>query len=342
MKRILSVDIFRGITLFLMILVNTQSGGGFSCLIHISGPGWTLADLVYPFFIFIVGASTYLSMRKYDGISDNKVITRILKRTLYIFLFGILYNWIPFTQNLLDVRIMGVLQRIALAYMACSLITLRVKGVTALLSISGAILVGYWILTYIFGYECVDNVDLAIIGSKHLYTPTHDPQGLLSSIPAIVNALIGYVAARMLMENTPEKGLKMLFILGLSLFIVSQILDYTILPIYRSYWSSSFGLLTIGLASLTWCVVHLISDVYEYKRWGFFFVVLGTNSILCYMLSEVVAVFFWEWGIAKYIVEFYGTFMNPAFTSISWGLTVVIICFLVVLPLYKRKIFLRL
>lgn len=342
MKRILSIDIFRGMTLFFMILVNTQSGGGFSFLIHKSGTGWTLADLVYPFFIFIVGASTYLAMRKYDGKSDKLVIFRILRRTLYIFLFGILFNWVPFTESLLDVRIMGVLQRIALVYLACSLITLRVKGVTTLLSISGLLLGGYWLLTAFCGYACVDQVDLAIIGTKHLYTPTHDPEGLLSSIPAVANALAGYVAARMVMESESKTRLKKLFVLGLVLFVLSQLLHFTILPIYKTYWSASFGFLTIGLAAMTWSVIHLVVDVYEQKRWGFFFVVFGTNSIVCYLLSEFVAVFFREWGLAERIIGCYNAFMTPAFTSICWGLTVVVICYLVVLPLYRKKIFLRL
>lgn len=342
MKRIVSIDIFRGITLVFMILVNTQSEGSFSFLIHKSGIGWTLADLIYPFFIFIVGASSYLSMRKYDGKSDGQVMQRIFKRTIYIFLVGILFNWMPFTQNLFDVRIMGVLQRIALVYLACSLITLRIKSIPTLLSISGVILGAYWLLVHLFGYEVVDRVDLAIIGSKHLYTPTHDPEGLLSSIPAIANALIGYAAARMVMESSPKEGLKKLFILGASLFALSQLLDYTILPIYKSYWSASFGLLTTGLASLTWLCIHLLSDIYEKRAWGFTFIVFGTNSILCYLLSEAVAVFFRQWGIAAQIIEFYRSFMIPALTSLSWGFTVVVICFLVALPLYKKKIFLRL
>lgn len=341
MKRLLSIDIFRGITIFFMILVNTQAGGSFDFLIHIPGYGWRIADLVYPSFIFIMGASMYLSMRKYVEAPPTDLYKHIFRRTVLIFLMGIIFNWIPFDQNLLDVRILGVLQRIAIVYLICSLLVIKVRSIPTLLSISGLILGFYYLLT-MKGYEIVDAVDLAIIGTKHMYTPTHDPEGLLSSIPSVVNAIIGYVSARILTENELKERLIKMSTIAISMIALAYILHWTILPIYKTYWSSSFGLLTSGISLLAWIVVHLICDVWGKKDWGIAFDVLGKNSIVCYLLSALIAEFFRKYGIADDIISFYQGVMSQQFVSLSWGLTVVLLCLLAGYPLYVKKIYIKL
>lgn len=342
LQRLTSIDIFRGITIFLMILVNTQAGGGFDFLIHISGYGWRVADLIYPSFIFIMGTTIYLSSRKYDKSSTLLLLRHILRRTILIFLIGIVFNWIPFNSNILDVRVMGVLQRIAIVYLACSLLVIKVRSITKLLIISGGILIGYGLLTSVSGYEVVDKFDLVVIGSKHLYTPTHDPEGLLSSIPAIVNAIIGFVSAKIMIETRERQdGLKKMAILSLSLIALSQLLNYTILPIYKAYWSSSFGLFTSGVSLFALIVVYLICDVWQKRDWGLIFNILGTNSIVCYLLSALIAEFFKKWGVANIIIEFYRGFMTPQLVSLSWGLTVVFLCLILIYPLYKRSIYIK-
>ena len=341
MKRLLSIDIFRGITIFLMILVNTQAGGGFDFLIHISGYGWHIADLVYPSFIFIMGASIYLSMRKYGETPPTNLYKHIFRRTLLIFLMGIIFNWIPFEQNLMDVRILGVLQRIAIVYLLCSLLVMKVRSIPILLSITGGILVFYYLLT-MQGYKIVDTVDLAIIGTKHMYTPTHDPEGLLSSIPAVGNAIIGYVSAMMLTKFPLKERLIKMSTIAFSMIILAYILHWTIIPIYKPYWSSSFGLLTSGISLLVWIIIHLICDIWNKKTWGITFDILGKNSIVCYLLSALIAEFFRKFGVADIIISFYQKFMSQQFVSLSWGLTVVFICLLVAYPLYIKKIYIKL
>lgn len=342
MKRLASIDIFRGLTIFLMILVNTQSGGGFNCLIHKSGYGWTLADLVYPSFIFIMGASVYLSSRKYTSGPKDLIIKHILRRTLLIFLMGLLFNWIPFTDNLSDLRVMGVLQRIALIYLGCSLLTLKVKTSSTLLAISGGILLAYGLVTSIYSYDLVDQFDLLMIGTKNMYTPTHDPEGLLSSLPALVNALLGFVAAKNLSEDESEKRITKLTTLSVSLIIAAQVLHLTVVPISKTYWSPSFVLLTSGVAMASWLVFHLICDINGKTKWGIVFTIFGTNSIFCYLLSEVLAVYFWKWGLANTIVDFYKSYLNSEMTSLCWGLTILLLCLIAVYPLYRKKIFLKL
>lgn len=324
-----------------MILVNTQAGGGFDFLIHISGYGWRIADLVYPSFIFIMGASMYLSMRKYVGAPSTGLYKHVFRRTILIFLMGIIFNWIPFEINLLDVRVLGVLQRIAIVYLVCSLLVIKVRSVSVLLAVSGFILGCYYLLT-MKGYEIVDAVDLAVIGTKHMYTPTHDPEGLLSSFPSVVNAIIGYVSARILTESELKERLVKMGIMAISMIVLAYILHWTILPIYKTYWSSSFGLLTSGISLLAWIIIHLICDVWGKKDWGIIFDILGKNSIVCYLLSALIAEFFRKYGIADNIISFFQGFMSQQFVSLSWGLTVILLCLLVGYPLYVKKIYIKL
>ena len=114
------------------------------------------------------------------------------------------------------------------------------------------------------------------------------------------------------------------------------------MPIYKTYWSSSFGLLTSGISLLAWIVVHLICDVWGKKDWGIAFDVLGKNSIVCYLLSALIAEFFRKYGIADDIISFYQGFMSQQFVSLSWGLTVVLLCLLAGYPLYVKKIYIKL
>ena len=341
MKRLLSIDVFRGITIFFMILVNTQAGGGFDFLIHISGYGWRIADLVYPSFIFIMGASIYLSTRKYADTLSTKLFVHILRRTVLIFLMGIVFNWIPFDYNLFDVRVLGVLQRIAIVYFICSLLVMKIRSVSALLGISAGIWVVYSLLT-IHGYEVVDTIDLAVIGSAHMYTPTHDPEGLLSSFPAVANALIGYASARILMENQLKSRLVRMGSLAFIMIVLAYVLHATFIPIYKTYWSSSFGLFTTGVSLLVMIIMHLICDVWGKKKWGIAFEVLGKNSIVCYFFSALVASFFWKFGVAEVLIGFYQRFMNQQFVSLSWGLTVFFLCLLLGYCLHVKKIYIRL
>lgn len=341
MKRLLSIDIFRGITIFLMILVNTQTGGGFGFLQHVSGYGWTIADLVYPSFIFIMGASIYLSMKKYDEVIPLDIYRNIVRRTVLIFFIGIAFNWIPFEQNILDVRILGVLQRIAIVYFICSLLVIKVRDIPVLLVISGILLFVYSLFA-IQGYKLVDSFDLAIVGAKHMYSPTHDPEGLLSSIPSVVNAIIGYVSARILTYNKDKSRFLKMVLGALFMIILAYILHWTILPICKTYWTSSFVLLTTGFSILIWVVLHLICDVYGKYKWGILFDIFGKNSIVCYLLSALIAEFLIKYEVADTIILFYQEIMNRQFTSLFWGLTIVFLCILVGYPLYVKKIYIKL
>jgi len=219
-KRLISLDVLRGITVAGMILVNDGYGESFSTLRHSTWNGMTPCDLVFPFFLFIMGISTYLSLRKYAFKANKTVIGKIFKRTILIFLIGLAINWfdkaiggdwLPWQT----IRIMGVMQRIALCYCAVSLIALIVNH-KYLLHVAFALLIIYTlILLYGNGYaqdasNIAARIDNAVFGYDHLYHKSPvDPEGLLGTISAIAHTLLGFFACKMMMEakDTKEKVL---------------------------------------------------------------------------------------------------------------------------------------
>ncbi|MDI9819860.1 MULTISPECIES: acyltransferase family protein [unclassified Legionella] len=294
--RFLSLDVFRGITIILMILVNSPGNKTvYSWLAHSVWHGCTLADIVFPFFIFIVGVTSVLSLAKsrQQGLSNN--LPKIVQRTLIIFLIGLFLNLFPYHFDLSTIRFFGVLQRIAICYFCISLLYLTTRIQTQIV-IFISLLIGYWLLMTVVpapGYgagnltpegnwaSCVDRM---IFSSPHLYGKIFDPEGLLSTLPAIATALLGsFTGIWLISTNNPRRQLTGLFIAGI-LGVVTGWVWGLWFPINKSLWTSSYVLFTGGLALIVFAICYWLLDVKGYKKWGKPFEVLGLNAMAAYFL----------------------------------------------------------
>lgn len=304
--RFLSLDVFRGITVCLMIIVNCSGKGAepYAFLTHAKWFGFTLADLVFPSFLFAVGNAMSFTQRKNTG---SVIPWKVIKRTLLIFMIGYLLYWFPFVRHMDDgtwvmkpfseTRIMGVLQRIALCYFMAVLIVRHVPNQLYLVS---ALLLGiYWAALYIFGDDgaaltmegnAVGKLDLFLFGQGHLYKRDipFDPEGLLSTLPSIVNVLAGYVAGvyiRSQQKNTQTTN--RLLVVGVVLTIASLLTGFVI-PISKKLWTPSFTLLTCGLDVIMLALLVLVIEIKGWRRGTYFFNVFGKNPLFIYLLSELL------------------------------------------------------
>jgi predicted acyltransferase len=321
-RRLLSLDILRGITIAGMILVNNPGSWGavYAPLRHAPWHGLTPTDLVFPFFMFIMGISTYLSLRKFDFAPARQTFLKILKRTLVIFLIGLAVVWLSrslrtfnrlsgeeldfFTRLIRAVssveglRILGVMQRLALSYGFAALIAVTVKH-KLIPYIIAAVLTGYFLLLAAGnGFELSETnilsvIDRAVLGASHMYTDSGvklDPEGLLSTIPAVCHVLIGFCCGKALASarDNREKMLR-LFIAGACLTFAGFLLDYGC-PINKKIWSPSFVLATCGLAATLLALLIWIVDEKGHRRWGVFFESFGVNPLFIYTQATVLAI----------------------------------------------------
>lgn len=299
-KRLISLDVLRGLTIALMILVNTPGSWSFiyAPLKHAAWHGCTPTDLVFPFFLFIVGMSVYFSFKKYDTNLSKAAASKIIKRTLIIFLIGIALNLYPYF-NFKEVRIMGVLQKIALAYGAGAMLCLTFKKQRLLIALA-VILLGYWALLY-FGAESdpysleeniVRRLDLFILGEHHIYKGfgiPFDPEGLLSSIPAVGTVIIGYLIGQVIdIETSIESKMKKLLIYGVFMVIFGGIWAL-VFPINKPLWTSSYVLYTAGQGTLFLAFLIFIIDYKKYSLWSKPFVHFGSNPLFIFVFSGIYA-----------------------------------------------------
>jgi predicted acyltransferase len=308
-NRYLSLDLFRGMDVALMIVVNTAGDGAttFAPLHHARWNGFTLTDLVFPTFLFIVGTSLSFSLQQYESIGTGAVLKKILKRTAIIFLLGYLMYWFPFVRQteagewilkpFSDTRVFGVLQRIALCYGLGALIIHFWKIRGALLFSVLALLL-YWILLVAFGDlsltgNAVLKLDLWLLGDHHLYHGEHlafDPEGLLSTLPAIVNVLAGYCAGIYLKEKGPSyETISKMLMAGAVLIFVGLSWDL-VFPINKKLWTSSFVVYTSGIDFIVLSMLVYLIDLRQQKSWTYFFEVFGRNTLFIYLLSELLAI----------------------------------------------------
>lgn len=312
-QRFLPLDVFRGMTVCFMIIVNTPGTSDiFGPLNHANWHGCTPTDLVFPSFLFAVGNAMSFSMRKYAQMDNAAVVAKILRRTFLIFLLGFLMYWLPFVRHsadggwefipIGDTRILGVLQRIALCYGLASLMIhfLPKKAVWAL---SVLFLLGYWLILWTFGqpgdpYSLHGNAalrfDRLIMGDSHLYKGEgfpFDPEGLLSTLPAIVNVVAGYYTGLFVQEQgKTSRGLQRLLIAGIILIITAQLWNL-VFPINKKIWTSSYVLYTVGIDLLLLSLLIYIIDFKQQRNWTGFFTVFGKNPLFLYLLSEVLVIF---------------------------------------------------
>jgi predicted acyltransferase len=396
-ERLLALDVFRGLTIAGMLLVNDPGSWShiYPPLEHAAWHGWTPTDLIFPFFLFIVGVTTHLSIaaRRARGDDERAIRRQVLRRGALIFLFGLLLNWFPFFQwgaiagnaspSFLDrvlerlevLRIMGVLQRIGIAYTAAALLTMR-TSVKQQVAIVAALLFGYWFAmtllpvpgTGILGALAINTRDGHLAAwidrlvfdwrayglGNHLWagSVTWDPEGLLSTVPAIGTAMFGVMAGRWIAQPRPlAERLNGLFAAGALAMMVGLMWNWSF-PINKSIWTSSYVLFTAGMACVALATIMWIVDVHGWRRWTKFFVIYGMNPIVAFVGSGILARLLYS--ILK--VDYHGTRVSvveaiyrtlvawglaPINASLAFALSFVLLWFGILWVLYRRNIFLK-
>jgi predicted acyltransferase len=357
MTRYLALDAFRGVTVALMILVNMPGSWGhvYAPLLHANWHGSTPTDLVFPFFLFIIGSAMYFSFEKSNFAATPTHFIRIIKRGLLLFFIGLMLNVIPFNTPFDELRIMGVLQRIGFAYViAASLVLLlNCRGVFIA---SAIILLAYWGLLLSFGENSltlegniIRQVDLAILGANHMYTMSgvsFDPEGLLSTLPAVVNIIFGFGLTGYLTRIQDKKlGVIKLIILG-GIAVGFGALWNLVLPINKSLWTSSFVVYTTGFACLLLATFIWLIDIKGKKRLMSPLLVYGTNPLFVFVLSSLFAKLYLNIPVGNsslygWVYKQFTLFAEPTFASFLFALCHVVLFWFVSLTLYQRKIFLK-
>ena len=388
-KRILALDILRGITIAGMILVNNPGTWGhiYAPLQHATWNGLTPTDLVFPFFMFIMGISTYISLKKYHFEFSMPAFTKIIRRTVLIFLIGMAIGWFSrFCYSLAyapeglslgerlwaatwtfdKIRILGVMQRLALCYFATAMLALTVNH-RRFPWIIVILLAGYAVLLLTGEGYAYNETNILSVVDRAILTPAHmykdhgiDPEGLLSTLPAIAHVMLGFCVGKMLLGEKNEGKSRMevlqqhilrLFLVGTILTFAGFLLSYG-LPLNKKIWSPTFVLTTCGLASSLLALLIWIIDVKGYKRWSLFFEAFGVNPLFLYVLSGVLSILFGTiplpWGDGMINIhtllysKFLGSFLSDINASLFFAILFVVINWCIGYPLYKRKIYIKL
>ena len=355
-----SIDAFRGFTILGMILVNSPGSWDhvYSPLLHADWNGCTAADLVFPFFLFIVGISIVFAYSKkiQKGTSRIQLVRKAFVRTLILFGIGLALNILM--SGFREVRIPGVLQRIAIVYFIGSILFLYApRWIIILLSL--VILLGYWMLLIWVpppsqahavlepGLNIANWVDFKIIPCK-MYRGTWDPEGLLSTLPAIVTCTIGMMAG-WLMLRTKEfaKSAKLLLLSGLILVIIGLTWSLAF-PLNKNLWTSSYVLFTSGLGFLFLGLFEILTNAGNFKQWLVLFLAPGYNALSIYILHILLIYPFVILNISSgnsiqslFMSFFTSVGLSLNFTSLLWAIVYIFLCFIPALILYRKKILIK-
>jgi predicted acyltransferase len=393
-SRLPSLDVFRGLTIIAMLVVNNpgDASASYRQLRHSPWYGWTLADLVFPYFLFVVGITTHLSLRSRAarGDSDSALRRQIFRRGALLFVIGLLLNWFPFYHygavatytgasfvnhviaRLFELRFLGVLQRIGIAYVVAALLTLRATSRRVVVT-TLALLIGYWLALTILpvpgegamGAALLDEPSRTLAAwvdrmtldwsrwglGNHIWESTRvfDPEGLLSTIPAIATTLIGVLAGRWLDgPRSLSERLNGLFATGALLTVAG--LGWSIaFPINKNLWTSSYVLFTAGLAALTLGAIAWLVDAKQAVGWTKPFVVYGVNPILAYVGAELTAVLldstikFHVTGHLQSAHELVherllASWLSPGLASLGYSLLFVVLWYLILVVCDRRGV----
>lgn len=360
--RLTSLDVFRGMTIAAMILVNNAGDGSHTYwpLRHAAWNGWTPTDLIFPFFLFIVGVSMVFSFatRMARGQSRKQLLLHALKRSAIIFALGIfLYAYPKFDWH--TARIPGVLQRIAVVYLMASILVLFTGRVVRMI-VTAALLIGYWLLmkyVSVPGYgpgvltmdgNLVGYIDRSLIYNHLWIAHRFDPEGILSTIPSIATCLLGFFTGEwMRSEHTPLRKVRGLLI-GAAVGLIAGELWNIWFPINKMIWTSSYVLFTGGFALLVFAVCYWTIDVRGWKAWVVPFLIFGLNPIAIYFLASfaetVLNVHHIGNDSIRHVVFskfFRPTFSDPYLASLAWSVSFVLVSFLIAWLLYRRRIFIK-
>ena len=363
-KRLLSLDVFRGLTIAGMILVNSPGNdSAYGPLEHAKWNGMTPTDLVFPFFVFIVGVSLVFSLRSRleQGVSRTELLGQVFKRSLIIFGLGLLLNGFPL-YNLSTIRILGVLQRIGLCYFFASVIFLWGTLSTQILALV-AILLGYWGFMTLFpvpGYgadiltmegNLASFIDRALL-ARHLYRPIYDPEGILSTFPAVATALCGTLTGMWLRFSSAQvRKVTGMLQAGLVCLLAGWKWGY-FFPINKALWTSSYVLVTAGWALVLFSLCYWLIEIRGWRRWSKPLEVFGVNALAAYVLH----VFFLKVqnrismprldgsaGNLRFFItdHLFGTWLNPMNASLAYAVGYVLLWLLLFWNFYRRKVFIK-
>lgn len=360
-KRYQSLDVFRGITIAMMILVNTPGSWAYiyTPLGHASWHGYTPTDLVFPFFLIAIGLSMTFSFEKYDSDKNKAFYIKVIRRTIIIFLIGLALNAFPFyNKDYSQLRILGVLQRISLAYFLGAVIIHHFNNVKKLLWISAIILLGYWFLLVLFGgsdpFSLLGNfprkIDLLVLGDAHMWhghEVAFDPEGLLSTFPAAVSVIIGYLIGLTIRKYHKMDLLARVLLIGNILIITGYIWSLGF-PINKALWTSSYVLVSSGIAAVVLGILIYLIDIKNWNSWAVPFNAFGMNSLIIFILSILWVKIYFQIHIDDQ--NMYGwlyttvfkPMINPTFGSLMFALFHVFGCWLVAFILYKKRIYIKL
>jgi predicted acyltransferase len=366
--RFLSLDVFRGLTVCLMIVVNTAGPGAkaYTQLVHAPWFGFTAADAVFPSFLFAVGCSMAFAFSR--PIPTNEFMAKVLRRAALIFLLGFLMYWFPFVKMVdghwalipfADTRVMGVLQRIALCYMLAAF-AVRWLSPRLIVALSAALLLGYWAILMTLGDPAAPlsklgnagtHLDLFLIGQNHLYRKDggFDPEGLLGTLPSTVNVLAGYLAARFLKENPGSQSAMARMAIAGVVLILAGLAWSPLFPIAKKLWTGSFVLLTVGIDLVLLAGLTKLLEGKDSNPGTYFFQVFGLNPLVIYLFSELFVIVLGMIQVAPGVgiyewvgVNIFQALAPGAFGSLLCAVAYTLVCWLLGYVMARRGIVVKL
>jgi predicted acyltransferase len=374
-ERLLALDVFRGATVAAMLLVNNPGSWSaiYAPLQHAPWHGWTPTDLIFPFFLFIVGITTHLALnaRRTRGASEREIVRQILTRGALIVLFGLLLNVFPFfpVERVTGVRIPGVLQRIGVCFICAALLTRRTAP-RQQVGIIVALLMGYWALMMLVpvpgqslsGRALLDEpsaslaawLDRTLLGN-HLWrsSRTWDPEGLLSTIPAVGTTMLGVLAGRWLGDAQRPLSERLTGLYGAgSLLMVAGLIWNWAFPINKNLWTSSYVLFTGGMAAAALATCIWLIDALALRGWTKPFEVFGVNPLVAFVGSGMMARLIYSVILVPYHGEavpvqrviyetLFASWLAPRNASLLFAVTFVLFWVALLWTLYRRRVYLR-
>ncbi len=356
-KRLISLDVFRGATIVAMILVNNIEGKTYSQLLHSEWNGLTFADTIFPFFLWIVGVAIIFSFKKRRGEGATKIelLWHAARRSIILFMLGLFLNGYPYL-DLGSIRIMGILQRIAICYLIASIIFIFTRIRTQIILLI-AILIGYILLLEFdpilgfgaghleLGHNIAQYVD-TLLFNGHMLEVAFDPEGIISTFGAIATVLFGGLIGEFLVEKRGEKKkFRIMLVCGIGLIAIGLVMNVWLF-INKDLWTSTFAVVTAGLATLAFAILYFIVDIKKYQKWSIPFTIFGMNAITIYVLSSLLTrtlmIIQWnETPLKNFIYDFYLHIVSPINATLFVALTHVLFFYIIAYIMYRRKWFIK-
>lgn len=368
-ERYLALDVLRGMTIAFMIIVNTPGNWSaiYAPLKHSDWNGCTVTDLVFPSFLFVVGNALSFSMRRLNTLSHRVFAGKVFRRTLIIFITGVLLGVFPFVQfeeghyvwrSLANTRLWGVLQRIAVCYCIAAFMIRYMSKRTLVIS-SVCILLLYWWVLYYFGTpperysmegNAVGRLDRLYLSPGNIYKHygyPFDPLGLLSTFPAVVNVIAGYLTGSFVQQHGKHRGGIIKLLLAGALMVVAGLVWDPFFSINKPLWTSSYVLYATGIVLLVLAVLITVVEVWAFRKWTYFFEVFGKNPLFIYIIAAVVIV---SLGIIRIngasvkgmiYREGFTSWLSPKNASLLFAVIYMLMIWLIGYVMDRRKIYVK-